>query len=148
MSDYCYDERTKMAHSIHAIRNILTLFASYSDEIEIWIQVDAFDDNIEKIIPLQKNVEREKIKPKLREPEKKSLNNDKLKIKLLKDNIKLIKSNLKIDKKEKLNKKNENYKFEINTKTLWIIIIIMSIIILIFTIKTLNDYKIIRFISK
>ena len=54
MSDYCCDERTKMAHSIHAIRNILTLFASYSDEIDIWIQVDAFDDNIEKIIPLQK----------------------------------------------------------------------------------------------
>jgi hypothetical protein len=54
MSDYCYDERTKMTHSIHAIRNILTLFASYSDEIDIWIQVDAFDDNIEKIIPLQK----------------------------------------------------------------------------------------------
>jgi hypothetical protein len=31
-----------------------SLFASYSDEIDIWIQVDAFDDNIEKIIPLQK----------------------------------------------------------------------------------------------
>jgi hypothetical protein len=54
MSDYCCDERTKMAHSIHAIRNILTLFASYSDEIDIWVQVDSFDDNIEKIIPLQK----------------------------------------------------------------------------------------------
>jgi|688.fasta_scaffold77332_5 hypothetical protein len=54
MGDYCSDERTKMAHSIHAIRNILTLFASYSEEIDIWIQVDGFDDNIEKIIPLQK----------------------------------------------------------------------------------------------
>ena len=54
MSDYCSDERTKMTHSIHAIRNILTLLDSYTDEIEIWIQVDAFDDNIEKIIPLQK----------------------------------------------------------------------------------------------
>jgi hypothetical protein len=54
MSDYCSDERSKMAHSIHAIRNILTLFASYSEEVDIWIQVDGFDDNIEKIIPLQK----------------------------------------------------------------------------------------------
>jgi len=54
MSDYCSDERTKMSHSIHAIKNILTLFASYSHEIDIWVQVDGFDDNIEKIIPLQK----------------------------------------------------------------------------------------------
>jgi hypothetical protein len=54
MSDSCSDERTKMTHSIHAIRNILILLDSYTDEIDIWIQVDAFDDNIEKIIPLQK----------------------------------------------------------------------------------------------
>jgi tmRNA-binding protein len=54
MSDYCSDERTKMSHSIHAIRNILMLFDSISDKIDIWVQVDAFDDNIEKIIPLQK----------------------------------------------------------------------------------------------
>ena len=54
MSDICNDGRSKMDHSNHVIRNIFTLVADISSETEIWIQVDGFDDKIDKIIPAQK----------------------------------------------------------------------------------------------
>ena len=54
MNECCADGSTKMEHSIHTIRNILILFANQSDEIDIWVQVNGFDDKIDKIIPAQK----------------------------------------------------------------------------------------------
>ena len=58
MSSFCENNKnTKMEHSNHTIRNILTLFSKYSKEVEIWVQVDAFDDQIDKIIPAQKVTE-------------------------------------------------------------------------------------------
>ena len=58
MSSLCENNKnTKMEHSNHTIRNILTLFSKYSNEIEIWVQVDAFDDQIDKIIPAQRVTE-------------------------------------------------------------------------------------------
>ena len=58
MSSLCENNKnTKMEHSNHTIRNILTLFSKYSNEVEIWVQVDAFDDQIDKIIPAQKVTE-------------------------------------------------------------------------------------------
>jgi hypothetical protein len=58
MSSLCENNKnTKMEHSNHTIRNILTLFSKYSNEVEIWVQVDAFDDQIEKIIPAQRVTE-------------------------------------------------------------------------------------------
>lgn len=58
MSSLCENNKnTKMEHSNHTIRNILTLFSKYSNEVEIWVQVDAFDDHIDKIIPAQRVTE-------------------------------------------------------------------------------------------
>jgi len=58
MSSLCENNKnTKMEHSNHTIRNILTLFSKYSKDVEIWVQVDAFDDQIDKIIPAQKVTE-------------------------------------------------------------------------------------------
>jgi hypothetical protein len=58
MSSFCGNNKnTKMEHSNHTIRNILTLFSKYSKEVEIWVQVDAFDDQIDKIIPAQRVTE-------------------------------------------------------------------------------------------
>ena len=58
MSSLCENHKnTKMEHSNHTIRNILTLFSKYSNEVEIWVQVDAFDDQIDKIIPAQRVTE-------------------------------------------------------------------------------------------
>lgn len=56
MQDMCGDGRTKMQHSNHITINILRLAAdSESKEgTEIWIQVDAFDDQIETIIEPQR----------------------------------------------------------------------------------------------
>lgn len=52
MSDICKNGRnTKMDHSIHTIRNILNLLSKYSKEIEIWVQIDGFDDNIVGVVP-------------------------------------------------------------------------------------------------
>jgi hypothetical protein len=52
MSDICKNGRnTKMDHSIHTIRNILNLLSKYSKEIEIWVQIDGFDDEIIGVIP-------------------------------------------------------------------------------------------------
>jgi hypothetical protein len=55
MSDRCADGNSKMQQIINTITNILTL-ASESNEkgSQIFIQVDAFDDQIEKIIEMQK----------------------------------------------------------------------------------------------
>jgi hypothetical protein len=100
----------------------------------------------QKIIPNQKYIKKiEKNKPKIsKESNNKYLKNNK--IKLLKDDIKIIKSNLKENKKNK--NKDLNIKNNIDKNTLWTIIIIMTIIIVLFTLKTLYDYKVIRFISK
>ena len=58
MSSFCENNKnTKMEHSNHTIRNILTLFSKYSNDVEIWVQVDAFDDQIDKIIPAQRVTE-------------------------------------------------------------------------------------------
>jgi len=58
MSSLCENNKnTKMEHSNHTIRNILTLFSKYSNDVEIWVQVDAFDDQIDKIIPAQRVTE-------------------------------------------------------------------------------------------
>jgi hypothetical protein len=52
MSDVCKNGRnTKMDHSIHTIRNILNLLSKYSEEVEIWVQLDGFDDEIIGVIP-------------------------------------------------------------------------------------------------
>jgi hypothetical protein len=53
MNDYCSDGRTKMQHSNHTTSNILRL-ASEFEEAEIWVQIDAFDDKIVRIIPAQR----------------------------------------------------------------------------------------------
>ena len=53
MMERCADGCTKMEHSIHTISNILTLFANNSTNIEIWVQVNGFDDKHETIIPPQ-----------------------------------------------------------------------------------------------
>jgi hypothetical protein len=55
MNDRCADGNSKMQQIINTITNILTL-ASESNEkgSQIFIQVDAFDDQIEKIIEMQK----------------------------------------------------------------------------------------------
>jgi hypothetical protein len=52
MQDDCSDGRTKMQHSNHATSNILRLAAE--TDAEIWVQVDGFDDKIERIIPAQR----------------------------------------------------------------------------------------------
>jgi hypothetical protein len=58
MSSLCENNKnSKMEHSNHTIRNILTLFSKYSNDVEIWVQVDAFDDQIDKIIPAQRVTE-------------------------------------------------------------------------------------------
>ena len=50
MDDICSDGRTKMEHSNHTICNIIKMIAMY-EETEIWIQVNAFDDQLYEIIP-------------------------------------------------------------------------------------------------
>ena len=49
MSDLCNDRRTKNAHIIHTLTNML-LFFSEKENIYIYVQVDAFDDKIWPII--------------------------------------------------------------------------------------------------
>lgn len=53
MQDPCSDGRTKMHHSNHTTSNILRL-AAESEGAEIWVQVDAFDDKVDRIIPPQR----------------------------------------------------------------------------------------------
>ena len=96
----------------------------------------------QRIIPIQNIPEiKHNQKKILKKIKKKIIKDDKVKIKLLKEDIQEIKLNLK-DKN--INKK----KYDIDKKTLWTIITIMSIIIFLFFFKTLYDYKVIRFISK
>jgi len=52
MDDLCADGRSKMKHAILTTKNMLKI-ASES-KAEIWVQVDAFDDKIESIIPAQR----------------------------------------------------------------------------------------------
>jgi len=49
MSDLCKDKRTKNAHIIHTLTNMLRFF-SEKENIFIYVQVDAFDDKISSII--------------------------------------------------------------------------------------------------
>ena len=49
MSDICNDRRTKNAHIIHTLTNML-LFFSEKENIYIYVQIDAFDDKIWSII--------------------------------------------------------------------------------------------------
>ena len=51
MSDLCNDRRTKNAHIIHTLTNMLRFF-SEKENISIYVQVDAFDDTITSIIQL------------------------------------------------------------------------------------------------
>jgi hypothetical protein len=51
MSDLCNDRRTKNAHIIHTLTNMLRFF-SEKENISIYVQVDAFDDMITSIIQL------------------------------------------------------------------------------------------------
>jgi hypothetical protein len=52
MSEICKNgKNTKMDHSIHTIRNILNLLSKYSKEVEVWVQLDGFDDEIIGVIP-------------------------------------------------------------------------------------------------
>lgn len=52
MSDICKNgKNTKMDHSIHTIRNILNLLSTYNKEIDIWVQIDGFDDEIVGVVP-------------------------------------------------------------------------------------------------
>ena len=51
MSDLCNDRRTKNAHIIHTLTNMLRFF-SEKENISIYVQVDAFDDTITSIIEL------------------------------------------------------------------------------------------------
>ena len=51
MSDLCNDRRTKNAHIIHTLTNMLRFF-SEKENISIYVQVDAFDDMITSIIEL------------------------------------------------------------------------------------------------
>ena len=53
MDDPCSDGRTKMQHAKHSINNILSA-AAQSEDAEIWAQVDAFDDKVERIVPPQR----------------------------------------------------------------------------------------------
>ena len=51
MSDLCKDKRTKNAHIIHTLTNMLRFFSEKEKEnIFIYVQVDAFDDKISSII--------------------------------------------------------------------------------------------------
>lgn len=50
MEDQCMDGRTKMQHSVHTITNIIRMSAA-ADDAEIWIQINGFDDKIERVIP-------------------------------------------------------------------------------------------------
>ncbi len=50
MEDVCLDGRTKMQHSVHTIKNILRMSAD-AEDAEIWIQINGFDDKIERVIP-------------------------------------------------------------------------------------------------
>jgi hypothetical protein len=52
MQDQCSDGRSKMQHSNHTTSNILRLAAE--TDAEIWVQVDAFDDKVDNIIPAQR----------------------------------------------------------------------------------------------
>ena len=52
MQDMCSDGRSKMQHSNHTTNNILRLAAD--TDAEIWVQVDAFDDKVDRIIPAQR----------------------------------------------------------------------------------------------
>ena len=51
MSDLCNDRRTKNAHIIHTLTNMLRFF-SEKENISIYVQVDAFDDTITSIIQI------------------------------------------------------------------------------------------------
>jgi len=50
MQDKCGDGRSKMEHSIHIIQNIVRLLAKET-ELETWVRVVGFDDEIEVIVP-------------------------------------------------------------------------------------------------
>jgi hypothetical protein len=52
MQDMCSDGRSKMQHSNHTTSNILRLAAE--TDAEIWVQVDGFDDKVDRIIPAQR----------------------------------------------------------------------------------------------
>jgi len=52
MSDSCKDGRSKMQQINHAITNILHIFAEKSDDVEILVGLDAFDDNIHETFDL------------------------------------------------------------------------------------------------
>ena len=56
MQDSCADGRTKMEHAIHSISNIIKMIVE-NKELNIWIQVTAFDDMIDTIIYPQKVTE-------------------------------------------------------------------------------------------
>ena len=56
MQDSCADGRTKMEHSIHSISNIIKMIVD-NKELDIWIQVTAFDDTVDTIISPQKVTE-------------------------------------------------------------------------------------------
>jgi hypothetical protein len=53
MEQKCSDGLSKYEHANHTICNILRL-ASNLEDLEIWVQVDAFDDRIDRIIPAQR----------------------------------------------------------------------------------------------
>jgi len=52
MQDMCSDGRSKMQHSNHTTSNILRL--ATETDAEIWVQVDGFDDKVDRIIPAQR----------------------------------------------------------------------------------------------
>jgi len=53
MESFCSDGKTKMQHSNHATKNIIRLAAD-CEEVEIWVQVNAFDDKITRVIEPQR----------------------------------------------------------------------------------------------
>jgi len=59
MDDLCKDGRTKMQHSAHTAKNIISVLGKNADKSTNYFKLSGFDDKVEEIVPRQKVTEEE-----------------------------------------------------------------------------------------
>jgi len=57
MDDLCKDGRTKMQHSAHTAKNIISVLGKNADKSTNYFKLSGFDDKVEEIVPRQKVTE-------------------------------------------------------------------------------------------
>jgi len=61
MIDLCKDNRTKMFHLNHTIKNITSLLSNHSDNINVLLEIFGFDDKIQEVLSVTKITKDEKL---------------------------------------------------------------------------------------